>query len=122
MFTLDWQPTLKRTAIQALCLFALALSLAGARATLLREYWLNIPGALVSDLTSNTNFPDNPSGSNQLATFEAPINWADTYGTRIRGYITPAISGAYVFWISSDDASELWLSTNGDPDNKTLIA
>src|SRR6266478_8996056 len=121
MFTLDWQPTMKRTTIQALCFFALALSLASAQATLLREYWLNIPGALVSDLTSNTNFPDHPSGSNQLSTFEAPINWADTYGTRIRGYITPAISGAYIFWISSDDASQLWLSTNDDPDNKVLI-
>jgi len=103
-------------------LLVLALTLSGARATLLREYWLNIPGALVSDLTSNTNFPDNPSGSNQLATFEAPINWADTYGTRIRGYITPAVTGSYVFWISSDDASELWLSTSDDPDYKTLIA
>jgi hypothetical protein len=99
------------------------ISVSGTRAgTLLREYWLNVPGALVSDLTSSSNFPDNPSGSNQLATFEAPINWADTYGTRIRGYITPAISGPYVFWISSDDASELWLSPSDDPEAKILFA
>src|SRR5882672_5679966 len=113
---------MKKTALRALVALVLALTLCGARATLLREYWLNITGALVSDLTSNTSFPDNPSASNQLATFEAPINWADNYGTRIRGYITPAVTGSYVFWISSDDGSELWLSTNDDPDNKVLIA
>src|SRR4030088_2539715 len=111
-------PVMKRTAFLALMMLALC----AARATLLREYWLNLPGALVSDLTSSTNFPDYPSASNQIATFEAPINWADNYGTRIRGYITPAITGSYVFWISSDDASELWLSTSDDPDTKTLIA
>src|SRR5260370_27452220 len=115
-------PIGRRSPIHALGLLVLALTLSGARATLLREYWLNIPRALVSDLTSNTKFPDNPSGSNQLATFEAPINWADTYGTRIRGYITPAVTGSYLFWISSDDASELWLSTSDDPDYKVLIA
>src|SRR6185436_10494244 len=77
---------------------------------------------LVSDLTSNTNFPDHPSGSIQLTAFEAPINSTDNYGTRIRGYITPAVDGTYVFWISSDDAGELWLSSDDDPDNRILIA
>src|SRR5882724_8081275 len=113
---------MKKTALRPLVALVLALTLSAARATLLREYWLDIPGALVSDLTSNASFPDNPSASNQLATFEAPINWADNYGTRIRGYITPAVTGSYVFWISSDDASELWLSMSDDPDNKILIA
>jgi len=115
-------PVMKRTAFLALMPLVMMLALCAARATLLREYWLNLPGVLVSDLTSSPNFPDYPSASNQIATFEAPINWADNYGTRIRGYITPAITGSYVFWISSDDASELWLSTSDDPDTKTLIA
>src|SRR6516164_6516166 len=97
------QPPITPMAVRVLCCMVLLFSHVAGRATLLREYWLNIQGALVSDLTSNTNYPDNPSGSNYLATFEAPINWADIYGTRIRGYITPAISGAYIFWISSDD-------------------
>jgi hypothetical protein len=116
------QPPITPMAVRVLCCMVLLFSHVAGRATLLREYWLNIQGALVSDLTSNTNYPDNPSGSNQLATFEAPINWADYYGTRIRGYITPAISGPYIFWISSDDASELWLSPSDDPEAKVLIA
>lgn len=90
--------------------------------TLLREYWLGIPGTAVTDLTGNANYPDNPSGSSQLSSFEAPINWNDDYGTRIRGYITAPSTGSFVFWISSDDAGELWLSTNDNPANKQLIA
>ncbi|HSU57268.1 MAG TPA: aryl-sulfate sulfotransferase [Candidatus Dormibacteraeota bacterium] len=90
--------------------------------TLLREVWLGIGGTAVTDLTGNANYPNNPSSSDQLPTFEAPINWADNYGTRIRGYITAPNTGSFVFWISSDDAGELWLSTNSLPANKQLIA
>jgi hypothetical protein len=89
---------------------------------LLREYWLDIPGSAVSDLTSNPNYPANPSGSDLIPTFEAPQNWAENYGTRVRGYITAPNTGTFFFWISSDDNGELWLSTNDDPANKSLIA
>ena len=40
----------------------------------------------------------------------------------MRGYITAPETGTYVFWISSDDNGELWLSTNDNPANKSLIA
>lgn len=90
--------------------------------SILREYWLNIQGTAVSDLTNSTAFPNNPDGSNYLASFEAPINWADNYGTRIRGYITAPNSGTFVFWISSDDNSELFVSTDSNPTNRSLVA
>jgi len=90
--------------------------------TILREYWTGIPGTAVSDLTSNANYPDNPTGRDQLTSFEAPTDWADYYGTRVRGYITAPVTGSYVFWVCSDDNSELWLSTNSDPANKVKIA
>lgn len=32
------------------------------------------------------------------------------------------MSGNYIFWVSSDDQSELWLSTDDKPSNKVLIA
>ena len=44
------------------------------------------------------------------------------YGSRIRGYICPPLTGDYTFWIASDDNSELWLSSDSDPENKTKIA
>ena len=98
------------------------LQLSEPQGTLLREVWLGISGTVVTDLTGNANFPNNPSSSDQLSSFEAPINWAEDYGTRIRGYITAPNTGSFVFWIASDDGSELWLSTNANPANKQLIA
>ena len=75
-----------------------------------------------SSLTSNVNYPNNPSGSQQLTSLEGPTNFGDGYGTRIRGYIHPPISGAYTFWLASDDGGDLFLSTGTDPANATRIA
>ena len=35
--------------------------------------------------------------------------------------VVTTCSGSYLFWIASDDASELWLSTDDDPANKRLV-
>ncbi|MHC4543373.1 MAG: lamin tail domain-containing protein [Planctomycetota bacterium] len=95
---------------------------AGGEGTILREYWTGIPGTSVSDLTGNSNYPDNPIGSSEPTLFEAPSGWADDYGTRMHGFLHPPTSGDYTFWIASDDSSELWLSTDTNPANKSLIA
>ena len=89
---------------------------------ILREWWTDIPGSNISDLTGDSNYPDNPTGTDLLTLFEAPSDWADDYGTRVRGYIHPITSGDYTFWIASDDQSELWLSTDEFPSNAVLIA
>jgi endoglucanase len=94
----------------------------GGSGTILREFWLNVTGSTVSSLTSNSNYPNNPSGSAQLTSLEGPSNSADNYGSRIRGYVHPPISGPYTFWIASDDAGDLLLSTNDNPANATRIA
>jgi len=67
-------------------------------------------------------FPDNPDRSELRTSFEGPINWRDTYGTLVRGYLYPPQTGNYTFWIASDDQSQLWLSTDEDPANAVQIA
>lgn len=86
------------------------------------QRWLNITGTSVANLTSNANYPNNPSSSGTLTLFEIPTNAADNYGMRVYGYICPPTTGSYTFWIASDDASELWLSTSSNPANKQRIA
>jgi hypothetical protein len=73
-------------------------------------------------LTGNVNYPYNPSGTELMDSFEGPVDWADNYGTRMYGWLTPPESGEYTFWIASDDLSELWLSTDADPANAVVIA
>jgi photosystem II stability/assembly factor-like uncharacterized protein len=93
-----------------------------ATGTILREYWTGISGTTISDLTSDTNYPNSPSGSEQLTSLEGPTNWEDNYGTRIRGYIHPTSTGDYTFWVAGDDNTELYLSTDDNPVNTTRIA
>ncbi len=95
----------------------------------LREWWTGITGGAVSNLTSNVNYPYNPTGRELSHSLEGPTNWTNSsgsqmtaYGTRIRGYLNPITSGSYTFWIAADDTAELWLSTDADPSNKTRIA
>jgi hypothetical protein len=101
---------------------AAPVSSAFGTGAVLCEWWTGIAGDAVSDLTSDANYPDNPSGEELLVTLEGPVNWADNYGTRIRGYLQPISDGEYTFWIASDADSELHLSTDDNPANSVLIA
>lgn len=94
----------------------------GGSGTILREYWTNVSGSTISDLTSNTDYPNNPNGSEQLTSLEGPTNWDDNYGTRIRGYIHPPLTGSYTFWLAGDDYTSVSLSTDENPSNASRIA
>lgn len=88
----------------------------------LREVYYNLPGGSVSDLTSSSRFPTNPDETYIDPNFEAPSNFADSYGQRMRAYLMPPTTGNYVFWTSSDDSSTLYLSTDETPGKKVQIA
>jgi len=89
---------------------------------ILREVWEGIGGVVVSDLTNNANYPANPSYSDTRTLFEAPIDFADNFGSRLHGWLHPETSGDYTFWISSDDASDLLLSPSDSPLDAEIIA
>jgi hypothetical protein len=89
-----------------------------ASGSITREYWSGVPGNTVAEIPVHTE----PTSTNELTIFEGPVNIGTNYGTRIRGYICPPISGGYNFWIASNDHSELWLSTDDNPLNKRRIA
>ena len=95
---------------------------AAATGSILREYWTGINGSTISSLTSNVNYPNNPTGSVQLTSLEGPTNWTNNYGTRIRGYVHPATSGSYTFWVAGNDNTELYLSTSDNPASSSRIA
>ena len=83
-----------------------------------REFWLGIPGNDVVDLTSNANFPNNPSGIDNVTSLFSGTELADDYGVRLRAFLLPPTSGEYRFWIAGDNAAELWLtSDSNDPTN-----
>ncbi|PYM14654.1 MAG: hypothetical protein DME18_06235 [Verrucomicrobia bacterium] len=82
-----------------------------------------VAGGTVPAITNSAKFTNNqPDQVTYPTLFEGPINFANDYGTQFRGYVTPPASGNYVFFICSDDSSELYLSTDENPANKKLIA
>ena len=87
----------------------------GASGGLLREFWNNVSGETVSSLTSSSNYPNNPSGTSVLTSFQGPTAFGNNYGTRVRGYIVAPQTGNYTFTLTSDNASILYLSPNAEP-------
>jgi autotransporter-associated beta strand protein len=86
-----------------------------------REVYTDIGGSSVANLTSNSKFPNFSDSSGPIASATSPTNYADSYGERWTGWITPAVTGNYRFYLASDDDSELWLSTNELPASATRI-
>ena len=90
---------------------------------LLREVYEGINGGTLADLTNNPAFPDSPTSENIVTDyFEAPTDILDSYGQRMRALIMPPTTGSYTFWIASDDASSLYLSTDETPASRSAVA
>jgi len=87
------------------------------------EIWTDIVGGSTYNLRMHTNGLSNePNETKQLWSFlEAPSDIGDYYGSRMKGWLIPPVTGNYTFWIASDDLSELWLSTDDDPANMELV-
>lgn len=47
---------------------------------------------------------------------------ADNYGSRLSGYLIPAETATYVFFVAADDSTSLYLSTDSSPANLKLVA
>ena len=96
-----------------------------AKGGLQKDVFLNIPSPdsrSLSGLTRLTRFPHAPDAVGSIGAFELPANFGDKYGVRMHGFLVPPKSGEYVFYLVSDDSSELFLSTDESPKNKTKIA
>jgi hypothetical protein len=64
-----------------------------------------------------------PSFVEAIPSFSTAVNdGINNYSERVSGYFTPPVSGKYVFFVSADDDSDVFLSTDANPANKRLIA
>ncbi len=80
----------------------------------LQEIWHGLPAGTVAAIPTT----EPPATSRLLTTLEQPADdpgLGENYGTRIRGYLIPPVTGNYTFWIASDDGSELWIANDDQP-------
>jgi hypothetical protein len=87
-----------------------------------RDVYTNIAGTAVSDLTNHAHFPGQPDFSEKIWQFESPSDSGESYGARLSGFVVPSVTGPHRFYISSDDQSAFYLSTDASPANKLLLA
>ena len=95
-----------------------------SRGFVLKELYQGLSGGVaISELRSSPNYPDAPSlvrygTTAELNTFDE----FDSYGARLSGVLIPAATGNHTFYLAGDDNSELWLSTNSNPNGISYIA
>ncbi|SFZ94061.1 Por secretion system C-terminal sorting domain-containing protein [Flaviramulus basaltis] len=94
-----------------------------ATGEMLHQRWDGITGTVTSDLTSDGNYPDNPTTTNIMTgTLDQEGGVDDNYGSKVSGILCAPETGNYIFWVSGDDSTELYLSTDENPSNGVLIA
>jgi hypothetical protein len=96
---------------------------ATTRGLLHRIYW-NSASHSMGSFTSNPNYPNYPSVTrvqgDALQGF--CVNCALFYGEQMEGLFVPKATAYHKFYISSDDASDLFLSTSNSPAIMSRIA
>ncbi|WP_300498839.1 PA14 domain-containing protein [Marinobacter sp.] len=73
-------------------------------------YFDGIAGETIHTLTSADSYPNSPNEISELNQLQQLEDRANSYGTLIRGYIEPPVTGEYTFYVSGDDETALWLS------------
>ena len=102
----------------------------------LDEYWYNLANVSTAPFrTTNiingvptaflTNIPAGPDHTIMQSRLEGSSKSGeagDNYIERCSAYFTPATSDSYVFFVNSDDDSDLYVSTDNTPGNARLVA
>jgi hypothetical protein len=78
-------------------------------------------GAQRTDI-ENPAFTTPPTFVHYLTSFESPSGQGDNYAERVSGLFTAPQTANYVFFVCSDDDSDLFLSTDSTAANTHLIA
>jgi len=94
----------------------------GLEGYLMCEKWYNISGGNLAALRADPDFPFLPDETSYLPEGDLPRNTANAYGVRVRGTVTAPQSGDYIFWVASDDHSELWLGSDASAETAVKIA
>jgi len=77
------------------------------------EFYHGINGTAVADLQNSDKFKAGSADANLLlASIDTPGNYGDNYGAKVSGFFTPPAAGNYYFFIRSDDASALYISSD----------
>ncbi|MDX2053120.1 MAG: hypothetical protein SFV15_12055 [Polyangiaceae bacterium] len=112
----------------------------GSPGTALREFWADVPlpgymgnhdqVASFTNCAFSPNFPDNPTLVGQMVNGLKshspedpliPTDYGDNYGERVRGFIKAPATGNFIFWLTSSNGGELYISTVVPPGQNVSV-
>lgn len=80
------------------------------------EVWNGIGGGAVTDLRNDLRYPASPDQDFAIATFNSelaiPNGPNNTYGGRLRAWVTPTETGDYEFFLRGDDQAQLFVGVD----------
>lgn len=82
------------------------------RGAALREVWLDVPGTSAEDFVRHVTEQPIADETEEINRLESPEDVADNYGQRLRGYLHPPTTGAYVFSVRANAEGVFYLSTD----------
>jgi hypothetical protein len=88
------------------------------------DTWWNVSGGVVDKFKITINSGVEPSKTERLGgllEMESSYELDGDHGRHMMGWLVPPITGEYVFWIAATDTSELWLSTDNNPENMIML-
>jgi autotransporter-associated beta strand protein len=116
----DLTPVFDSAPNYAVTVVPAVLSITAIPGPIVRQIWDGVPGFTVSDIPL---WRTPPSATEELSDgFEVAIPRGDYHASRISAYLTPPVTGTYDLWIASDDASELWLSSDASQRKRVKLA
>ena len=83
--------------------------------------WYDVCETFVESLREFILFPQVPSRRFEIDSFQTH-EVGNNFGQRIFGFLQPPTSGSYIFGISSNSNSELWISSGSRATNLTRVA
>jgi hypothetical protein len=92
----------------------------GHRGDVLAMFYNNIPGSSLSNLYAAPNYPLQPDSAIEMSQLNMPYNFADEYGTVVKGYFRVPQSGVYKFNVTGDDDTRFYLSSDHNINNLIL--
>jgi hypothetical protein len=84
------------------------------------EYWQTNPYGSLNDVRNKGLLKTPPTETRCLSQLETPKNYAEKFVARLSGYLTPAETGEYTFYLAADDQGEFWLSSDDTPEKLAL--
>ncbi|QJE98977.1 DUF1800 family protein [Luteolibacter luteus] len=109
----DWKVTLTATNANGSGSAYLQVTVIETSGGIVRELWAGAAGSTIAQIPVTQA----PTSTSVLPSLQAPVDAADSYGARIRGFITAPATGEYRFFLRADEAAVFYLSDDEEPVN-----